>query len=250
MLAHIAPRIFIIIHGTWASQTTWYKEGGDFYTSLADNCHDDDTVISFTWSGKLDHKSRLFAGKELAKHLQKLPLDSSIIIVAHSHGANVGIIACQELSRKKNNAHKIDKFYALAPPVNSIDYMPAMDVIQHFYNFFSLQDYVQPVLGIFGRTYPDHPRIANIRVILENRPGNHSQMHDEMIGQWIPHIHEKLATKELGNFHKFAFGKPSVIYFFDERHPHYQEDTERDKLLELDRKTHQKMLLALKEQRS
>lgn len=245
--SHAHHMIYIVIHGTWASTQAWSKPGGDFFDELVKHAaFDMSKVIHFTWSGKLDNKSRLAAGKDLAQFIKtsyapNVPLS----IVAHSHGANVGIIASQELAQTKHNRHTIEKFYALAAPVNITDYMPNMQVIHHFYNLFSLQDYVQPVLGIFGRVYPEHPRIANIRILLEGKSGSHSQMHDPMLARWIPFIHEYLSSKALGNFHTFNFGKPGTIYFFKHGEPYYREDRDQDKLLRQDQELTERMITTL-----
>src|SRR5579872_2737400 len=152
-IATFAQTVFIIIHGTWASNMAWCKPGGDFYDELVDGLDESTIVTPFTWSGKLDNKSRLQAGKELAQFIQSYPLDTTINIVAHSHGGNVAFIASQELARHKDD-HAISKLYALAVPINSAQYMPAMHMINYVYNFFSLHDYIQPIFGIFGRTMP------------------------------------------------------------------------------------------------
>lgn len=236
LTAFDAPaRVYIVVHGTWASKESWSKPGGNFFNDLAASARQfNATVVPFSWSGKLDNKSRALAGKELAKFIQHYSSDTPICIVAHSHGANVGILASQELGKLKTG-HIIDKFYALAPPVNEVDYMPNMQVINHFYNFFSLQDYVQPVLGIFGRVYKEHPRIVNIRVGIEGKQGSHSELHDPIIGRWIPYIHEHLCYHVMGNFDQFNFFKPGYIFFFTQEAPYYKEDVNRTALLQYDR---------------
>lgn len=232
----LAQTVFIVVHGTWAANMSWCKPGGDFFSELkAGALPLDASVASFTWSGKLDNKSRAQAGKDLAQFIKSYPPTTAIHIVGHSHGANVGIIASQELAKIPSNEHKIAKLYALAAPVNTTQYMPAMNVIDQLYNFFSLYDYIQPVLGIFGRVFPEHPRIANIRVVLEGKAGSHSEMRDPLIGRWLPAIHELLTENYQGNFQHFAFGKPGVIYFFNQGNPYYKDDREQGRLLVRDR---------------
>lgn len=245
-------RLYIVIHGTWASKENWNKPGGDFFADLAHSANQFNArVVPFSWSGKLDNKSRSIAGKELAKFIQRYSPNIPLSIVAHSHGANVGIIASHELAKLKTG-HIIDKFYALAPPVNAIDYMPNMSIINHFYNLFSLQDYVQPVLGIFGRVYPDHPRIANVRVSLEGKQCGHSDLHDPLIGRWIPFMHEYLSLHSMGNFDQFAFCKPGHVFFFIQEPPYYREDLNRAALLKYDRELSERLanVLARSRQRS
>src|ERR1700722_11052646 len=65
------PRIFILIHGTWASDTDWHLPGGPFFDELEKSC---DTcggyLVSYNWSGRLNHESRLQAARGLLKLLQ------------------------------------------------------------------------------------------------------------------------------------------------------------------------------------
>ncbi|MFI5333314.1 MAG: alpha/beta fold hydrolase [Candidatus Babeliales bacterium] len=246
LIAFDAPaRVYIVVHGTWASKESWSKPGGKFFNDLAASAHQFNAhVVSFSWSGKLDNKSRALAGKELAKFIQHYSPDTPICVVAHSHGANVGILASHELAKLKSS-HIIDKFYALAPPVNEVDYMPNMHIINHFYNLFSLQDYVQPVLGIFGRVYPEHPRIANIRIGIEGKQGSHSELHDPIIGRWIPYIHEQLCHHAMGNFDQFSFVKPGYVFFFVQETPYYKEDSNRIALLKYDRELTERVANAL-----
>jgi hypothetical protein len=93
------------------------------------------------------------------------------------------------LARKQQySRHPITAFFALAAPVNTNQYLPPMKVIQRFYNFFSCNDFVQPVMGIFGRVYPKHPRIANIRLFINDLEPDHTQMHDPLIAQCVPSL--------------------------------------------------------------
>lgn len=111
-----SEHVYIIIHGTWATASSWAKPGGDFFTQFAHSVQDStSTVSSFSWSGGLDNESRRRAGKQLAAYIRTYPATTSFHIIGHSHGANVGILACNELARG-SSGHTINTFYALAAP--------------------------------------------------------------------------------------------------------------------------------------
>jgi hypothetical protein len=79
--------ITFLVHGTFAKDETWFKSGGDFYTtysSLLTNEH----LISFTWSGKLSHEERLVAAHDLSKKIISYYSDE-VTVIGHSHGGNV-----------------------------------------------------------------------------------------------------------------------------------------------------------------
>ena len=70
--------------------------------------------------------------------------------------------------------------------------MPNMDKIDFMYHFFSYADLVQPVLGLFGREYPSHERIANIRTLINDKNPLHSQLHNPLVAKWICMFHHDL----------------------------------------------------------
>src|SRR5579885_1602889 len=156
-LLNASQGVYIIVHGTWASKSAWSKPGGDFFDALeAVAAHHDCCVVSYTWSGKIDNKSRQHSAKGLAKLIASYPEDMNIFLVCHSHGVNVGILACKEL---ENTNRHIAAFYALAAPVNTHSYMPPMNSINYFYCFFSFNDLVQTCSACM-RAY-----IQNIRTL-------------------------------------------------------------------------------------
>lgn len=222
-----ASTVFIVIHGTWGSRETWYKKGGDFFTTLEHNVHKDATVVSFSWSGKLDNHSRTQAGHELAHYIQLYPPETIINLIGHSHGGNVGALATQELAQSPHNHHRIHRLYTLATPVNTKSYMPDMRIIEHFYNLFSLDDCIQPVLGIFGRVYPPHPRSANIRIVIGNKGPDHEDLHSPCIAALLPQL-EAIACKQ---GYQAVVGAPGLIQFCKAGHPHYTHDAHQELLI-------------------
>ncbi len=223
-----AHSYYIIIHGTWSRPFGWHMPGGDFYDALS-SVSQLGTVSFFLWSGENKHESRVQASEKLVEYIQMhYPHDAQINIIGHSHGSNVGILASQMLARSPGNQHRIHSFYALGTPTNSESYMPDMTMITYFYNMFSFNDFVQPVFGLFGREYPEHDRIANIYVTINDEEPRHTELHHPLIAQWIPTIHEDLSSRRLAGFELFDFKKPAIIHFRDGKLPTYEIDTERE----------------------
>lgn len=244
-----AHSVYIIIHGTWASKYPWHMPQGDFFDALERSLLPHHaSVVSFLWSGKLDHNSRTTAAQCLVKLIKSYPTSTRIIIVAHSHGANVGIIASQQLAKDAKNKHSIYSFYALGTPVNCESYMPNMKIITYFYNLFSYDDFVQSCLGIFGREYPLHERVANIRITIDGKYPSHSELHSPIVAQWLTGIHELYQKNNNGNFGSFLFKKPGIIHFTNDKLPLYAVDIEREQLRKQDRQLENQLQMGLIEQ--
>jgi len=224
--------IFIVIHGTWAAKEQWYMPGGDFFNALEKSAIQQQSAVTpYRWSGNNNYKDRIHAAKGLAQLIQSYSSDTTICLVSHSHGGNVGIIASQLLGAMKNTTNRIHIFYALGTPVNTTDYLPNMNIITYFYNLFSFEDFIQPVLGMFGREYLQHERIANIRVTINNKEPSHTQLHNPLTGQLLPTLHDFLTT----SCQDFDFKKPGIIHFAENKIPIYALDKTRKKHIERDR---------------
>jgi len=238
--AHVtyARTIFIVIHGTWAAKEKWYMPGGDFFDALEKSAIKQQAAVTpYRWSGNNNYKDRIHAAKGLVQLIQNYSPDTTICLVSHSHGGNVGIIASQLLSAMANTTNHIHIFYALGTPVNKIDYLPNMNVITYFYNLFSFEDLIQPVLGMFEREYLPHERIANIRITINNKEPNHTQLHNSLTGQFLPTLHELLTT----SFQDFDFKKPGIIHFAKNQRPIYELDKTRQKYIERDQLLNKKI---------
>ena len=233
--------VFIVVHGTWGTASAWSAPGGAFFDELeayARQCGH--RTITYTWSGYLDESHRAAAGKGLAKLIRSYPSKTEFYIVAHSHGGNVAIMASQELAQYAENRHRIKAMYVLGTPVEY------MGVIDYFYNLFSLNDLVQPVLGFFNRTYPFHERIGNIRVRINGKEPDHYSIHHAAIARWLPRLHDMLVNLECSP--AFALHTPGIIDFFDTAKPQYTVDIERKKLLEKDSSMQKRMLALFRQQ--
>ncbi|MEX2437795.1 MAG: hypothetical protein WD449_00915 [Candidatus Babeliales bacterium] len=104
-----------------------------------------------------------------------------------------------------------------------------MDSIETFYNFFSLGDHIQPLLGLYGRLYPAHGRLANIRATINKKDLLHSELHAPCIGRWLPYIHKKLTLDRKGSFEHFDFFSDGLIDFNHDlkKNPQYRIDKNR-----------------------
>jgi len=234
--------IFIVIHGTWAAKEEWYMPGGDFFDALEKGAlQQQAAVIPYRWSGNNNYKDRIQAAKGLVRLIQNYSRDTTICLVSHSHGGNVGIIASQLLGAMANTTNHIHIFYALGTPVNRTDYLPNMNIIDYFYNLFSFEDLIQPVLGMFEREYLQHERIANIRITINNKEPGHTQLHSPLTGQLLPTLHEFLTTV----FQDFDFKEPGIIDFTENQKPIYALDRERKKYIERDRLLNKMILSTL-----
>ena len=90
-------------------------------------------------------------------------------------------------------------------------------------------------MGVSRREFPEHKRIANLRVVINGKEPDHSGMHHPLIGKWIAYVHrhfkQYLQDKNIVD----TISEPSVIYFDDNKIPGYAFDENRGALLERDR---------------
>jgi len=132
---------------------------------------------------------------------------------------------------RHNNQKKfmIEKVYVLGTPVHTEKYPPQMKTINQYFNLYSTGDFIQPVFGLYKRTYPLHERLVNLSVAIQNtgsflRPNKpkHHELHHTLVAQWLLAIPEILKTKKLGNFEQFSFNKNGSIFFSHKQSPFYQ----------------------------
>jgi len=86
----------LLVHGTWARADVWWQPGGDFHSYLLASVLPDlyAGADRYDWSGGYSDAARLIAANELQKWIN----DHSVagpLIVGHSHGANVILLATQ-----------------------------------------------------------------------------------------------------------------------------------------------------------
>lgn len=223
--AHGSNPVYILIHGTWSTESTWSMPEGDFFEELVKSAAKSNAmVIPYNWSGKLSHASRLQAAKGLVQVIQSYPEDTVIYVVGHSHGGNVALLASQIMGRDRYNKHTIRALYTLGTPIDMEAYFPDMDVITNVYNLFSRADMVQSVFGMSGREFTEHKRIANLRITIDGKAPGHGDLHHPVIARWLPFIPEDLSQKRVKGFQFFVCGNPGMIHFEFQGEPRYEID--------------------------
>ena len=229
-----AQSVFIIIHGTWGADAAWYVPKGDFFDALEQTvCKKNSSVYSFRWSGGAGHEARVTAAHSLVKLIRTYHPSVAIYIIAHSHGGNVAALASHMLE-EEGNKHRIRALFTLGTPIMN-NYLPNMNIIYYVYNLFSFEDLIQTVLGISGREYPQHKRIANLRVFINGKEPNHSGLHHALVGKWLPYLHQHF-KKHLADHGIIGYiSEPSIVYFAQDKAPEYVFDVHRTDLLEKDR---------------
>lgn len=237
-------RVFIIIPGTWASDSSWSKPGGDFFNALEERAQQLGFIaVPYTWSGALSHAQRVAAGKGLARLIASYPSDTLFYLAAHSHGGNVAMIASQELPHL-SNAHKIHVLYTLATPIDPDQYAPNMRSINYLYNIFSFNDFVQPILGLYHRTYPTQERVANIRIFINDEEPHHCTIQDQALACALPDLHDYLTQYHGGSI----FEHPGIVRIHTNEMPSFKIDICHDALLKKDENIHQVMFALFKKQ--
>lgn len=236
MAAHIqAQSIFILIHGTWGADCSWYNPKGDFFDALEEAvCEKKSAVVPFRWSGGCGHESRVKAAQNLIKLIKTYDENTAIFIIAHSHGGNVVTLASHLLAQEEENKHHIRALFTLGTPVMS-NYLPNMKVIQYVYNLFSFEDIIQTVLGLSVREYPEHKRIANLRVCINGKEPDHAGLHHPLVGKWIAYVHRYFKQHLENKNIKDNISEPTVVHFDENEQPRFVHDSNRSELLERDR---------------
>jgi hypothetical protein len=230
-----AQSVFILIHGTWGADCSWYVPEGDFFVALEETVSErNSVVVPFRWSGGCGHESRAKAAQNLVKLIKTYDENMPIFIIAHSHGGNVVSLASHILAQEEGNKHNIRALFTLGTPVMS-NYLPNMKVIQYLYNLFSFEDLIQTVLGLSVREYPEHKRIANLRVLINGKEPDHAGLHHPLVGKWIAYVHrhfkQHLESKDIRD----NISEPTIVHFDDDKEPAFAHDIYRNDLLERDR---------------
>ncbi len=86
----------LIVHGTFASNETWWQPGGDFHSYLRTNVRSDlySAGDRFEWSGGYSDRARDRAAKELRIWVDQHKLEG-LDLFTHSHGGSVAMLANQ-----------------------------------------------------------------------------------------------------------------------------------------------------------
>jgi len=91
-------KICILIHGTWDKHSAFAYPNSQFcrnITAIVGGC----IFTRFEWSGRNSNSARLVAGARLRMELHRLMIhypESSLFIIAHSHGGNIALYALKD----------------------------------------------------------------------------------------------------------------------------------------------------------
>ncbi len=162
-------RITIIVHGTWASDGTWWRPQGDFFEYVRTELDRRDLYDRqdlFMWSGKNRDSSRRKASASLEKWLKSHP-SAEVNVFGHSHGANVAMLATQR-------DVKFHRLVMLSPPVRK-DYFAKWSNVREAFNIQARKD---PVVAIArgGKVF-DLPQVKELTL----RAKGHSSTHDPAV---------------------------------------------------------------------
>ncbi|MGO9530950.1 MAG: serine aminopeptidase domain-containing protein [Syntrophobacteraceae bacterium] len=109
----------ITVHGTFAHAAKWAQPNSTLAHSIIQwfaERNIDATIVPFTWSGKNLIEARRSAGDDLLDLLDRVRIDypqSTIFIIAHSHG---GSVVAYALKKRPEAIKEIAGFVALATP--------------------------------------------------------------------------------------------------------------------------------------
>ena len=135
----IAPvrkkHIYILVHGTFAAESSWYRPEGDFYEALKKSLSPITHIIPFVWSGENNHTARKSAAQKLVLLLKRYA-NHLISGCSHSHGSTVVFLASQQLAQE-NLPIIIHELIALGSPIYPEWGLPNMHHIRTLYNIFS-----------------------------------------------------------------------------------------------------------------
>lgn len=217
-----SKNILIIIHGTFAKDALWYQPGGDFYTALRTSFKEH-ALLPFMWSGGLGEAARMQGAKELANFIITYyhPHDR-FSLIGHSHGVDVALDTAEILS---STSYKMYRLYTLGGPIRLQNGRPNMNVIEKVHNFFSYGDRVQPIIQLFSRIFPSHPRITNTQLRIHSRCPDHTNMHHPLLAYTLPLLDTILLEK-----------KNCVLNLYKDAPPSVEEDINRTWDLYIDRK--------------
>ncbi len=106
-----------LVHGTWARSSDWWQPGGDFFEYLKGGPRPDvyGAADRYSWSGGYSDGARSLAADDLVSWVSGHQL-GGLDIIAHSHGANVAMLATQRGMRA-------GKLVLLSCPVHVQKYM-------------------------------------------------------------------------------------------------------------------------------
>ena len=152
----------LLVHGTFARNSSWWQPGGDFHSYLLQNVRKDlyGGQDVFSWSGLYNHMARNRGALNLAAWATTRRMNGLDHLFAHSHGGSVAMLGTQ-------HGLDIEKLILLSCPVHD-NYLPDFNR-------------VRKVISI---------RVRLDLIILAGRGGqkyNHPQIQEHVLPVWFKH---------------------------------------------------------------
>lgn len=87
----------LLVHGTFARQSSWWQPGGDFHSYVLSDVRTDLYSASdrFEWSGGYSDAARALAASDLVAWVSQRSLQG-LDVFAHSHGGNAAMLATHQ----------------------------------------------------------------------------------------------------------------------------------------------------------
>jgi pimeloyl-ACP methyl ester carboxylesterase len=166
----------VVSHGTWASNSDWWRPGGEFYNylkTITPSLHLHNK--SFGWSGDYSHAQREVAARDLIEWVGDENLNQPDYF-AHSHGGTVA-----NLATKRDL--KLSRLVFLSLPVHS-DWLPKLVNVTRIIDIRVRADLVI-LADLGGQRLP--ASLRNSPKVKEARNGwfSHSASHEP--GYWQQH---------------------------------------------------------------
>lgn len=97
-LSPLSGDTLLLLHGSFAAQSTWYKKRGDFHDALEKSAPDT-RIVPHTWSGSVAYENLVDESYALADSLlHYYKPQEKLLLVGHSNGGAVSAFASMLLS--------------------------------------------------------------------------------------------------------------------------------------------------------
>jgi hypothetical protein len=99
MLARSAYPLICISHGSFGSESSWFRPGGMFYETIKKQAmHRSEAVVPWIWSGGVSEENIIEAAGALVEYILQLPASTPLSFIVHSNGGNVCAYATMMLA--------------------------------------------------------------------------------------------------------------------------------------------------------
>jgi len=98
-LTHTLYPLICISHGSFGSESSWFRPGGLFYEAIKKQAlENNESVTPWIWSGGVSEQNIIEAAGTLVEYILQLPPQTPISFIAHSNGGNVCAYATMMLA--------------------------------------------------------------------------------------------------------------------------------------------------------